>query len=214
MRHLVFLGLFRFFATCVFFVAMMISIPSCREIDEPWTAPYESYKSGVRVNGVDYHIVRTRNSYELGGDSFYDKLRIVMHCVMRSRNYRRDTNLISISAIAYIDTVVVSGVRFNFDDLLNSSKSVYDIKDSLNAALCAPDVYGRLEANSVLSSISFCGKSFRVENGWISFWVRRSLGGDPEFHHRIWGFKRCEFECVAKSNDGEEIVLTEGYLCE
>lgn len=174
----------------------------------PWTDPYESYNSGVKVNGVEYHIARADHDRALGGETVDDMLRIDFNAPMNSRNNPNYEDRVVFYGQVYIDSVAVSTIELALNDMTNlDTSSIF----TLLRCFERPELYGRIEVPFNVSFVNYCNKSYTVKNGSITFKGIQSLWAINS-RTRTWKVSRCEFECVAVADDGEEIVLTDGFF--
>lgn len=191
-------------------IAIGFCAASCKADLGPWTEPYDSYNSGIKINGKEYHIP-VKAAFDYGGLSMDDVLRVNIEVNFCSTNNRKDDDSYKLCVEAYIDSITVSGVQYQFE-LMTEENPFSSKHDSLNACFINLDNYGRVETPRVISGSRFFGfKDFYIKSGTITFWVGRSWAGS-EPRERLWSFKRCNFEFVAEASDGERIVVTEGYL--
>ena len=136
-------------------------------------------------------------------------LKIDVLAPMNSRNNAKDEDYVVFGAEAYIDSAVVSGIKFPLNDM--TGLAYLSVSDSLRPCFIMPESYVKIDVPYIISYVAYRNKNYTVKSGTITFWVGRTWGGsDPRW--RSWSIKKCKFECVAEAADGEEIVLTEGFL--
>jgi len=191
-------------------IAIGFCAASCKADYGPWTEPYDSYRSGVKVNGKEYHVPR-RLSIDYGGLSVDDILKIDIDCVMTATDYDTNPDRIGLAFESYVDSCSLSGEVFHFGEIVGEHQIFSSYRDSLLGCFYYPEEWGIIEVPKIFSFVEFQNKIFDVKSGTITFWVGRSWAG-AEPRERLWSFKRCNFEFVAEASDGERIVVTEGYL--